>query len=101
MPTVANSLAAEQPELPAVITIGIDPHKSALTAVALDPTGHQLGARRFTVNAGTLRALLPWTAGWSRRRFAVEGAHGLGRGISQQRRHTGDGPAPECVPNSR
>jgi transposase len=63
-----------------VITIGIDPHKASLTAVALDPTGHQLGARRFAVNAGTLPALLAWAAGWPQRRFAVEGAHGLGRG---------------------
>jgi transposase len=67
-----------------VITIGIDPHKSSLTAVALDPTGRQLQARRFTINSGTLRALLAWAAGWSPRQFAVEGAHGLGRGIAQQ-----------------
>jgi transposase len=67
-----------------VITIGIDPHKSSLTAVAVDPSGRQLRARRFVVNAGTLRALLAWTAGWSCRQFAVEGAHGLGRGIAQQ-----------------
>jgi transposase len=67
-----------------VITIGIDPHKSSLTTVALDPTGRQLGARRFPVNAGTLRAVLAWAAGWPQRQFAVEGAHGLGRGIAQQ-----------------
>lgn len=48
-----------------MITIGIDPHKSSLTAVAVDPSGRQLRARRFVVNAGTLRALLAWAAGWS------------------------------------
>jgi transposase len=73
-----------------VITIGIDPHKSSLTAAALDPTGRRLRARRFAVNAGTLGALLTWAAGWPQRQFAVEGAHGLGRGIAQQLTATGE-----------
>jgi transposase len=66
-----------------VITIGIDPHKASLTAVALDPTGHQLASRRVTVNAGAYKTLMTWTARWPQRRFAVEGATGLGRGIAQ------------------
>jgi transposase len=73
-----------------VITIGIDPHKSSLTAVALDATGHELRARRFPVNAGTLRALLSWATGWPLRQFAIEGAYGLGRGIAQQLTATGE-----------
>jgi hypothetical protein len=36
-----------------VITIGIDPHKASLTAVAVDPSGRPQGHRRFLVNAGT------------------------------------------------
>jgi transposase len=67
-----------------VIMIGIDPHKSSLTAVAMDPAGRQLGQRRFVVNAGTLRQLTRWAAAWPSRRFAVEGANGLGRSIAQQ-----------------
>jgi len=66
-----------------VITIGIDPHKASLTAVALDPTGHQLATGRVTVNAGAYKTLMSWAARWPRRRFAVEGAAGLGRGIAQ------------------
>jgi transposase len=68
----------------AVITIGIDPHKASLTAVALDPSGTPLGQRRFLVNAGTLGQLTAWATGWPARRFAVEGAYGLGRPIAQQ-----------------
>jgi transposase len=68
----------------AVITIGIDPHKASLTAVAIDPSGTPLGQRRLLVNAGTLSQLLAWAAGWPVRRFAVEGAYGLGRPIAQQ-----------------
>jgi transposase len=67
-----------------VITIGIDPDKSSLTAVAVDATGQQLAARRFPVNAGTFAQLTRWAHRWPQRRFAVEGANGLGRGIAQQ-----------------
>jgi transposase len=66
-----------------VITIGIDPHKSSLTAVALDATGEPLASRRITVNAAAYKTLIGWAAGWPQRRFAVEGAAGLGRGIAQ------------------
>jgi transposase len=66
-----------------VITIGIDPHKASLTAVALDPSGQQLASRRVTVNAGAYKTLMTWATRWPQRRFAVEGATGLGRGIAQ------------------
>jgi transposase len=66
-----------------VITIGIDPHKSSLTAVALDQTGRLLATRRITVNAAAYKTLTSWAARWPQRRFAVEGAAGLGRGIAQ------------------
>jgi transposase len=72
-----------------VIVIGIDPHKSSLTAVAVDPTGQQLATRRLVVNAGTLTQLTKWASRWPQHRFAVEGAKGLGRGIAQQLAATG------------
>jgi transposase len=66
-----------------MIVIGIDPHKSSITAAAIDPTGCQLAVRRFVVNAGTARPLLGWAAQWPERSFAIEGANGLGRGTAQ------------------
>ncbi|MEV4418310.1 IS110 family transposase [Catellatospora sp. NPDC049609] len=66
-----------------MITIGIDPHKSSFSAVALDPTGQHLAARRVTVNAAAFKTLMAWSADWPQRRFAVEGAAGLGRPIAQ------------------
>ncbi|MFH5879354.1 IS110 family transposase [Arthrobacter sp. NA-172] len=66
-----------------MIVIGIDPHKSSITAAAIDPSGCQLAVRRFVVNAGTARALLGWAAQWPEHRFAIEGANGLGRGTAQ------------------
>jgi transposase len=68
----------------AVITIGIDPHKASITAVAVDPSGTPLGHRRLLVHAGTLGQLTGWARMWPARRFAVEGAYGLGRPIAQQ-----------------
>jgi len=83
VPTTASEPTRVKGQPSAVITIGIDPHKTSLTAVALDPTGRQLSARRITVNAGTYKTLTSWAARWPERRFAVEGANGLGRGIAQ------------------
>ncbi|WP_238324023.1 IS110 family transposase [Salinispora pacifica] len=78
-------------ETSVVIVIGIDPHKSSLTAVAVDDTGHELAARRFVVNAGTFTQLISWAQRWPQHRFAVEGAKGLGRGIAQQLAAAGAG----------
>ncbi|MER5690091.1 transposase, partial [Streptomyces sp. NPDC002205] len=64
--------------------IGVDPHKSSHTAVAVDAAGHQVAQRRFVVNAGTFRQLMRWCEQWPDRRFAVEGAGGLGRSLAQQ-----------------
>ncbi len=67
-----------------MITIGIDPHKSSHTAVAIDAAGHEIGQRRLRVNGGTFEALLRWCEQWPTRRFAVEEAGGLGRTLAQQ-----------------
>lgn len=67
-----------------VIIIGIDPHKSSLTAVAVEPNGHPHPPLRLVVDKNTPAALLAWAAQWPERQWAVEGATGLGRGIAQQ-----------------
>jgi transposase len=73
-----------------MIVIGIDPHKSSLTAVAVDCAGGgELASRWFAVNASTCAQLTAWAQQWPRHRFAVEGAKGLGRGIAQQLAATG------------
>ena len=66
-----------------MITIGIDPHKRSLTAAALDPHSQLLGQLRLPASAQTGRQLLAWAAAWPQRRWAVEGASGLGRPIAQ------------------
>jgi len=67
-----------------VITIGIDPHKSSHTAVALDATGHVLGELRVAATKTTLDQLLRWAERWPDRIWAVEGATGLGHLLAQR-----------------
>jgi transposase len=66
-----------------VITIGIDPHKRSLTAAALDPHSQLLGQLRLPATSQAGTQLLAWAEQWPERRWAVEGASGLGRGIAQ------------------
>jgi transposase len=66
-----------------VITIGIDPHKSSLTAVAVDLAGYELGQIRLPVSKDLAEQLLGWAQAWPDRQWAVEGATGLGRGVAQ------------------
>ena len=73
-----------------MITIGIDPHKSSLTAVALDPVGAALAQVRLPVTAVVDAQLLEFAATWADRRWAVEGATGLGLGIAQQLTSAGE-----------
>ncbi|MCO1658517.1 IS110 family transposase [Pseudonocardia humida] len=75
-----------------MITIGIDPHKSSLTAVALDPSGQIADSIRLPVDGAVVGQLLAWAQRWGPRRWAVEGAAGLGRGVAQ-----GLAVAGECV----
>jgi transposase len=67
-----------------VITIGIDPHKSSHTAVALDATGRVLGELRVAATKTLLERLLHWAERWPDRVWAVEGASGLGLFLAQQ-----------------
>jgi transposase len=67
-----------------VITIGIDPHKSSHTAVALDPSGRILGELRVAATKAMLERLLRWAERWPDRIWAVEGAAGLGHLLAQQ-----------------
>lgn len=67
-----------------MITIGIDPHKSSHTAVALDPSGRALGELRVAATKAMLAGLLRWAERWPERIWAVEGATGLGHLLAQQ-----------------
>jgi transposase len=78
------------------VTIGVDPHKASHTAAALDEHGHLLGQQRITATLEGYQALRQWAGQWEDRRWAVEGAHGIGRALAQ--RLAGDGEQVLDVP---
>ncbi|MCC5951539.1 MAG: IS110 family transposase [Acidimicrobiia bacterium] len=64
--------------------IGVDPHKSSHTATALDPaTNTPVASLRVEATLTGYRRLLRWAQQFEDRRWAVEGARGLGRHLAQ------------------
>src|SRR5436190_8955141 len=64
--------------------IGIDPHKGSPTALVIDGRGKQLGQLRVRASGEQAEALLGWAGRWRQRRWAIEGARGLGNLLAQQ-----------------
>jgi hypothetical protein len=66
------------------VLIGIDPHKSVNAAAAIDEQGELAGHETFPANRKGLRALQRWAKRFPERRWAVEGAAGIGRPVAQR-----------------
>jgi transposase len=66
------------------VTIGVDPHKASCTAAVLDQRGELVDQQRFAATRTGSRALRRWAKRWPERRWAIEGASGLGRTLAQQ-----------------
>jgi transposase len=66
------------------VMIGVDPHKATHTAAALDRHGQLLDRLRVPATLEGYQALRAWAARWPDRRWAVEGAHGVGRPVAQR-----------------
>jgi transposase len=66
------------------VTIGVDPHKASCTAAVLDERGELVDQQRFAATRTGSRALRRWAKRWPERRWAIEGASGLGRTLAQQ-----------------
>ncbi len=66
------------------VLIGVDPHKAANAVAALDEHGEVLECAEFSADRRGLRALERWAKRFPERRWAVEGANGLGRTLSRR-----------------
>ena len=67
------------------VLIGIDPHKKSVNAAAaIDEQGELVGYETFPANRKGLRALERWAKRFPERRWAVEGAAGIGRPVAQR-----------------
>jgi transposase len=78
------------------VTIGVDPHKASYTAAVLDERGEFVAQQRFAATRTGSRVLGRWAKRWPERRWAIEGASGLGRTLAQQL--VGDGELVVDVP---
>lgn len=63
----------------------MDPHKKSVNAVAaIDENGELLAHKAFPANRAGLWALERWSKRFPERRWAVEGAAGIGRPVAQK-----------------
>jgi transposase len=65
-----------------MVVIGIDPHKSTHTAVAVDETGHKLAEVTVAARSAGHLELVRWAARFPDRRFALEDCRHLSRRLS-------------------
>jgi transposase len=77
-----NRVAVKERSL--VIVIGIDPHKRTHTAVAVDQHEQPIAQLTLVADPTCAVSLLDWAAAWPERRWAIEGARGLGYHLAQQ-----------------
>jgi transposase len=66
------------------VVIGIDPHKASHTAVAIGEREDELGSLKIRATRNQVGDLQRWAEGFPSRRWAVEGAEGLGFLLAQQ-----------------
>ena len=68
----------------AEVMIGIGPHKSSHTAVAIGLGEEPLGELQVRACSSQADQLLAWAQEWPERAWAIEGAAGLGNLLAQQ-----------------
>ncbi len=73
-----------------MVLIGVDPHKATNAVAALNEHGELLECAEFRANREGLRALGRWSKRFPERRWAVEGANGLGRTLAQRLASAGE-----------
>src|SRR5215216_7299858 len=66
------------------IVIGVDPHKATNVVAAIDEQGELVEQQTFAANRKGLRTLERWAKRFPKRRWAVEGAGGIGRPLAQK-----------------
>lgn len=73
------------------ILIGVDPHKMTNVVAAIDEQEEVVGQETFPATRKGLRALERWAKRFPERRWAVEGAGGIGRPLAQKLVAAGEG----------
>jgi transposase len=67
------------------VIVGVDPHKKSVTIEAIDGQGKELATGRFGTSTREYKAMLRYVRQqWAHHRWAIEGAHGVGRPLAQR-----------------
>jgi len=65
--------------------VGVDPHKKSVTIEAIDTQGKKVATGRFGTTTRDYKAMLGYVRlQWPQHRWAIEGAHGVGRPLAQR-----------------
>ena len=72
------------------VLIGVDPHKATNAVAVIDEHGELLERAEFLADRQGLRALERWARRFPERRWAVEGANGLGRTLAHKLASAGE-----------
>ncbi|MGH3324231.1 MAG: hypothetical protein ACRDOV_07375, partial [Streptomyces sp.] len=79
LPVLADSGSSEEVELTSRVIVGVDPHKKSVTIEAVDEQGKKVATGRFGTDSTGYRLMLRYVRDqWPQRRWAVEGANGVG-----------------------
>src|SRR3954470_23154196 len=67
------------------VIVGVDPHKKSVTIEVIDEQGAVLATARFETTSSGYQLMTRFVSGqWRDRRWAVEGANGMGRPLAQR-----------------
>ncbi len=66
------------------VVIGVDPHKLSATIEVVDDRERKLGRGRFPTDRAGYAAMVKYAKVWADRVWAVEGANGAGRPLTQR-----------------
>jgi transposase len=67
------------------VIVGVDPHKKSVTIEAIDEQGQKVATGRFSSQTRDDKAMLNYVRRhWPHHRWAIEGAHGVGRPLAQR-----------------
>ena len=67
------------------VIVGVDPHKKSVTIEAIDGRGMKLATGRFGADTRDYKEMLGYVRRqWPHHRWAIEGAHGVGRPLAQR-----------------
>jgi transposase len=67
------------------VIVGVDPHKKSVTIEAIDGRGKKVATGRFGTSTRDHKTMLGYVRRqWPHHRWAIEGAHGVGRPLAQR-----------------